>query len=105
MNIDINIKEIIQKIDIKKLVEEKISLEIENAIDIEDMVNEILEEEEAKNILSRKIVKIIDDYLNSEDGKDQIIDAFNCSIKDSDILNDDRILDLIIELLKKNLKM
>ncbi len=103
MKTEIDIKEIVQKIDIDKLVEEKIMSDVSNAIDVENIVDDVLDDEEVKNHLNKKIIKIINDYIDSEDGKGRIIDAFNDVISNSDIMNDDRIIESIAEFLKRKL--
>jgi peptide subunit release factor 1 (eRF1) len=103
MKIEIDIKEIVQKIDINKLVEEKIVSDISEAIDINNIVDEMLDDEEVKNRLNKKVINIIDNYVDSEEGKNRIIDAFNDAISNADILNDDKIIELVAEFLKRKL--
>ena len=105
MKIEIDVKEIVQKIDINKLIEEKIMSDISDTIDIENIVNEALDDEEVKNRLNKKVINIIDDYMDSEEGKDRIIEEFNSTISNADILNDDKIIELVAEFLKKKLNI
>lgn len=108
MKIEININEIVQKIDINKLIEEKIISDISEAIDIENIVDEALDNKEVKNHMNKKVVNIIDDYISSEEGRNRIISAFNDSITNNDmadILADDRVIELLTEFLKKNLRI
>jgi peptide subunit release factor 1 (eRF1) len=103
MKIEIDIKEIVQKIDINKLVEEKIISDVSEAIDVENIVDEILDDEEVRNQLNKKVNNIIDNYMDSEEGKNRIIDVFNDAITNADILNDDKIIELVAEFLKRKL--
>lgn len=103
MKIEIDVKEIVQKIDINKLIEEKIMSDISDTIDIENIVNEALDDEEVKNHLNKKVINIIDNYIDSEEGKDRIIEEFNSAISDADILDDDKIIELVAEFLKRKL--
>ena len=105
MKIEIDIKEIVQKIDINKLIEEKIISDVSEAIDVGNIVDEVLDDEDVKNHLNKKIINIIDNYIDSEEGKSRIIDAFNDAITSSDILNDDKVIELVAEFLKKKLNI
>lgn len=103
MKIEIDVKEIVQKIDINKLIEEKIMSDISDTIDIENIVNEALDDEEVKNHLNKKVINIIDNYIDSEEGKNRIIEEFSSVITNADILNDDKIIELVAEFLKRKL--
>ena len=108
MKIEININEIVQKIDINKLIEEKIISDISEAIDIENIVDVALDNKEVKSHMNKKVINIIDDYISSEEGRNRIIDVFNDSIANvdmADILADDRVIELLTEFLKKNLRI
>lgn len=105
MKIEIDIKEIVQKIDINKLIEEKIISDISDAIDIDNIVDEALDDEEVKNHLNKKVTNIINNYMESEEGKSRIMEAFNNAITDSDILNDDKVIELVAEFLKRKLML
>jgi len=105
MKIEIDIKEIVQKIDINKLIEEKIISDISDAIDIDNIVDEALDDEEVKNHLNKKVTNIINNYMESEEGKNRIMEAFNNAITDSDILNDDKVIELVAEFLKRKLML
>lgn len=56
-----------------------------------------------KNIIDKKIVDIIEEYLTSDEGKRYIIEQFNNTIADSDILTDDRITKIIVKFLEEKL--
>jgi hypothetical protein len=106
MQIDIN--DIVKKIDIKNLIEDYISSEISDYIDIEEMVNEALEEDETlKDFVNKRVVDIIDLYLSSDEGKACIIEKFKDTISDPDIILDiileDRMTNIILEFLKRRL--
>jgi hypothetical protein len=103
MKIEIDIKEIVQKIDINKLIEEKIMSDISDTIDIENIVNQTLDDEEVTNQLNKKVINIISNYMDSEEGKNHIIDEFNSIIANADILNEDKIIELVAEFLKRKL--
>jgi hypothetical protein len=103
MKIEIDIKEIVQKIDVNKLIEEKIISDVSDIIDIENIVDETLDDKDVKSHLNKKVVNIIDNYIDSEEGKNRIIEAFNDTITNSNILNDDRVIELITEFLKRKL--
>lgn len=101
---NIKLEDIVKKIDVEKLVAEGLVTKIIEYVDVGDVVDEILEEEKLKDFIRKRIIIIIDEYLSSDDGKDYIIERFEESITDSDILIDDRIKDIIIEFLKKRLR-
>lgn len=105
MKIEIDIREIVQKIDVNKLIEEKIISDVSEAIDVENIVDETLDDEEVKNHLNKKVINIINDYIDSEEGKTSIIDAFNNVVTSSDMLTDDKIIELVAEFLKKKLNI
>ncbi len=105
MKIEIDIRDIVQKIDVNKLIEEKIISDVSEAIDVENIVDETLDDEEVKNHLNKKVINIINDYIDSEEGKTSIIDAFNNVITSSDMLTDDKIIELVAEFLKKKLNI
>ncbi len=105
MKIEIDIKEIVQKIDINKLIEEKIMSDVSDSIDVDNIVDETLNDEEVKNHVNKKVINIINNYIDSEEGKNRIIDAFNDAITSSDILNDDKVIELVAEFLKKKLNL
>jgi len=103
MKIEIDIKELVHKIDVNKLIEEKIISDISGNIDIQNIVDEALGDKDVKSHLNKKVADIIDNYIDSEEGKSKIIDAFNDALNDSDTLNNDKIIDLIAEFLKRKL--
>ena len=105
MKIEIDIKDVVQKIDVNKLIEEKIISDVSDAVDIENIVDETLDDEEVKNHLKKKVINIINNYIDSEEGKTRIIDAFNDVVTSSDILVDDKIIELVAEFLKKKLNI
>ena len=105
MKIEIDIKDVVQKIDVNKLIEEKIISDVSQVIDIENIVDETLDDEEVKNHLKKKVINIINSYLDSEEGKTRIIDAFNDVVTSSDILIDDKIIELVAEFLKQKLNI
>lgn len=105
MKIEIDIREIVQKIDVNKLIEEKIISDVSETIDVEKIVDETLDDEEVKNHLNKKVINIINNYIDSEEGKTSIIDAFNNVITSSDMLTDDKIIELVAEFLKKKLNI
>ncbi len=105
MKIEIDVKEIVQKIDINKLVEEKIVSDVSEAIDVENIVDEILDDKEVKHQLNKKVINIIGNYVDSEEGKSRITDVFIDAITNADILNDDKIIELVAEFLKRKLNI
>lgn len=105
MKIEIDVNKIIEKIDVNKLVEEAIMSSVVETIDFEDIIDNMLENEEMRNSINKKVINIIDEYISSEEGKKYIIETFNDVIADSDILTDEKVIELIAEFLKKNLKI
>lgn len=103
MKIEININELIQKIDVNKLIEEKIMSDVSDAIDIENIVGEALDNEEVKSHVNTIVTNIINDYMDSENGKNRIVDAFNDAITTADILNDERVIEIMAEFIKRKL--
>lgn len=103
MRIDVDLNKIIENIDVKKIVEEKIMSDILDNSKLEDIVDQSLENEDLKASIDKKVLQIITDYLSSGEGKEYIIDKFKDAITDSDILNDDKIIEIFAEFLKKSL--
>lgn len=103
MKIEININEIVQKIDVNKLIEEKIMSDVSDAVDIENIVSEALDNEEVKSSVNKIVANIINNYMGSEEGKNHIIDAFNDAITTADILNDERVIEIMAEFIKRKL--
>lgn len=103
MKIEIDVKEIVQKIDVNKLIEEKITSDISDTIDIQNVVDDALKDKDVRSHLNKKVADIIDSYIDSEEGKSRIIDAFSDVLNDSDTLNHDKIIELIAEFLKRKL--
>lgn len=103
MKIEIDTDKIVKEIDIKKLVEKGITSEIEVSPKIDDIVDNILEKEEMKNFIEKRTIEIIEEYLSSDEGKESIIEQLESSIDEYNIMSDDRVVELIIEFLKKNL--
>lgn len=104
MKIEIDIKELVQKIDINKLIEEKIISDISDNIDIQNIVDEVLDDKGVKSHLNKKVADIIDNYIDSEEGKNKIIYAFNDEITNLDcILGSESIIEIIAEFLKRKL--
>jgi hypothetical protein len=105
MKTEIDINKIVKDIDLNKLVTERAISDIVANIDFEKIVDELLEDEEMRNNLNKKVIVIINEYLSSEEGKEFIIETFKDVIANSDILTDEKIIELIAELLKKSLKI
>jgi hypothetical protein len=103
MKIEIDIKELVQKIDMNKLIEEKIISDISNTIDIENMVDDALGDKEIRDQLNKKIIGVIENYIDSEEGKNRVIEEFNDAVNNLDLLDNDSILDIIAEFLKRKL--
>ncbi len=103
MKLEIDIDEIVEKMDVKKLVEEDIMSTILDYTKFEDVIDEMLENEETKKILNVKIMGILEEYLSSEEGKRYIIEKFGEHVYDSDLLTDDKVTELLVEFLKRSL--
>lgn len=103
MKIEIDLNKIVAEMDINKLVEKRIESEIVDFSKLEEIIDDMLQEEKMRDIINKKIFDIIQEYLSSDEGKKNIIDKFEQAIDDCDILNDDRIIDLTEEFLKKSL--
>ena len=103
MKIEIDVNKIVEEIDVKKLVEENIASDILESSSLEDIVDDMLENEEVKNLISRKVFDIISVYISSDEFKEYIIEKFKDAIIESDILTDDKIIELVADFLKKSL--
>ncbi len=103
MKIEVDIKDIVENIDVSQVVEEKIKSDIIEKID--EVTDDVLDNEEVINNINKKAVEIINEYISSEEGKDYIIEAFKNTISNSDILASDDITELIAEFLKKKLNI
>lgn len=103
MRIDVDLNKIVENIDVKKIVEEKIMSDILDDSKLENIVDEALDNEGMKTFIDAKVVKIVEEYLSSEEGKKYIIERFESAIIDSDILTDDKIIELVADFLKVSL--
>lgn len=104
MKIDIDINKIVESIDVKQLVEDVIKSDIVDNIDFDKIIDDMLEDEEVKNHINKKIMNIIDEYISSDEGKKNITGVFNDVLANSDILTDDKIIDIVAEFLREKLK-
>lgn len=103
MNINVDLNKIMENIDIKKIVEEKIMSDILDNSKLEDIVDNVLDDENMKTFINTKVFKVVEEYISSEDGKAYIIERFESAIADSDILTDDKIIELVAAFLKTSL--
>ncbi len=101
MNIDLD--DIVKNVDIEKLIEDDVRSKVVEYLDVECMIDEALEDEKLQTFVRERVKNILDVYLSSEDGKMCIIEQFKEAITNSDVFIDDRITDIIVELLKKSL--
>lgn len=102
MKIDIDTNKVVENI-ISKLVEDDILKNVVEDSRIDDIVDDIFSKEDVKNQIGDKVAVVVDAYFSSEDGKEYIIDAIKSEIDNSDLLNDDKIVGLVAEFLKKKL--
>ena len=105
MTIEIDVDKIVKEIDIDKLIKEKIAHNIENNICIEDIVGELLDNKKTRSRIDDAVVSIIEEFLASEEGKKCIIEEFKSSIDYSDLLSGEKIEELMVALLKRNLNL
>lgn len=94
---------IVKKMDIGKLIEQNIMSSIAEQIDIEDVVGDALEDEKLKDLVEKRVTDIVSIYLSSDDGKQYVIEQFKETMSNSDMLVDDRVVDIVVEFLKKKL--
>ena len=99
----IDLDNIVKELDLKKLIGENIASKVSDYVDIGNIVDDALEDEKLKEIIHKRVTDIVDDFLSTDDGKNCVIEKFKEIISDPDTLIDDRITDIIIEFLKKNL--
>ena len=99
MKIEINTEEIIEKIDIRQLIADGILSDSR----FEDIADDILENKEMKDIIYEKIHNIIEEYISTDKFKEYIIEKFSQDFDDSDLLDDDSIIDMVKDLLKSRL--
>lgn len=95
---------IVKKMDIGKLIEQNIMSSIAEQIDIEDVVGDALEDEKLKDLVEKRVTDIVSIYLSSDDGKQYVIEQFKETMSNSDMLVDDRVVDIVVEFLKKKLE-
>ncbi len=105
MKIEIDINKIFEEIDVNKLIEENIMSGIVETIDFNNIVDEMLEDEETKNNINKKVLDIISEYMSSDEGKEYITETFKDVLANSEILTDEKVVALIVAILKKNLKI
>lgn len=101
MNIDID--NIVKKMDIEKLIKESIESRIVDCIDVENIVDNALEDEKLRDAVNQKVADIIEDHLSSDEGKKYVIEKFKEIISDPDVLMDSRISNIIIDFMSKAL--
>ncbi len=101
MNIDLD--DIVKKMDIEKLIEDDVRSKVVEYLDVECMIDEALEDEKLQALIHERVKNILDVYLSSENGKTCVIEKFEEAITNSDVFIDDRITDIIVELLRKSL--
>lgn len=99
----IDLDSIVKEMDVQKLIGENIASKVSEYIDIGNIVDDALDDEKLKELIHKKVTEIIDDYLLTDDGKNCVIEKFTETISDPDVLIDDRIIDIIVEFLKKSL--
>ena len=102
MKIEINTEEIIEELDIRKLIEEKML----SYPAFGEIVDDVLDSEQTRCIMTKKVHDAIKEYMSTEKFKENVIDKFDQYLENSemqDILDDDRILDMIKEFLKNRL--
>jgi len=105
MVIEIDIDKIVKEIDITKLIKEKIMSDIEDKICFEDIVGELLDGKEARSRIDKAIIVIIEEFLASEEGKKCIIKEFKSNIDYSDLLSGEKVEEVLVSLLKRNLNL
>lgn len=103
MKIEIDLDEIVKKMNINKTVEENIISNITDIINFECIAADLINDNDVKKNIDKKILAIIEEYILSDEGKRYIIDIFKDKIDDSDILTDDAVINLVAEFLKKTL--
>lgn len=101
MNIDVD--DIVRKMDIEKLIKENVESRVADFIDISDIIDNALENEKLRNAVDKKVADIIDAYLSSDDGKKCVIEKFKEIISDPDVLVDRRVSNIIIDFMTKAL--
>lgn len=101
MNIDID--NIVKKMDIEKLIKENIESRITDCVDVENIVDNAFDDEKLRNSVNQKMADIVDEYLSSDDGKKCVIEKFKEIISDPDILIDSRVSNIIIDFMTKAL--
>jgi hypothetical protein len=99
MNIDVD--NIVRKMDIEKLIKESIESRIVNCIDVESIVDDVLEDEKLRGSIDIKVADIIENYLSSDDGKKCVIEKFKEIISDPDVLLDSRVSNIIVDFMAK----
>lgn len=101
MNIDVD--NIVKKMDVEKLIKEHIMSNITECVDVGDIVDDVLEDEKLKATINQRVVDVIEVYLLSDEGRECIIEKFKEFIVDSDMFVDDRITNVLIEFLRTSL--
>ena len=99
MKIEINTEEIIKKMDIKQLITDGILSDSR----FEEIVDDILEKKEMKDIIYEKMHNIIEEYISTDEFKEYIIEKFTQDFDNSDLLDDDSIIDMVKDFLKSRL--
>lgn len=103
MKIEIDTEKVIEKA-ISNLVEGDILKEVVEDSRIEDIVDEVFSKDDIKDKINEKVCKIIETYFDSDDGQEYVLDALRSQIDNSDVLGDDKIIELVTEFVKKKLE-
>ncbi len=103
MKIEIDTDKVIEKA-ISNLVEGDILKEVVEDSRIEDIVDDVFSKDEIKDKISDKVCQIVETYLDSEDGKEYVMDALRSQIDNSDVLGDDKMIEVMAEFIKKKLE-
>lgn len=104
MKIEIDTNKIIENA-VSRLAEEDILKTVIEDSRMEDMVDDIFSKEEVKKQIGDKVAVIVDTYFSSDEGKEYVIGSIKSEIDNSDILADDKIVELVAEFLKKKLEL
>ncbi len=103
MQIDVDANKIVAHA-ITKLVEENIVTDVLENSEIREIIERTLENEDVKKQIEEMVITVANEYLDSEEGREYIIEEVKGAIS-SDIISDDRIVDIVANFLDASLKM
>lgn len=101
MKFELDIEEIVNSINMKNLVTEKIT----DSSEFDDLINDLFDNDEFNEPVKKKILGLTTEYLNSDDGRKYITEKITTYIDELDISDVVDINDIIGTFLKESINV